>query len=61
AHIFPKSLWPEYYVNPLNVVIMCRDCHQKFDDDRDFRAKQWVLIERAKSFAFSIDVYKHFD
>ena len=50
AHVVPKSMYPEYYTNPLNIVGLCRECHNKYDNDLAFRRKQKRLIERVKSF-----------
>lgn len=61
AHIFPRSLWPEYYTHPKNVVIMCRHCHSKFDDMPEFRYQQTELIEQARTFASDMDVFRHFN
>ena len=37
AHLLPRSLYPEYYTAPWNVVPMCREHHDRYDSDRDFR------------------------
>ena len=50
AHLLPKSLFPEHYTNPLNLVILCRRCHKRFDDDIVFRRKQKGLYEQIKRF-----------
>lgn len=50
AHLVPKSMYPEHYTNPLNIVGLCRECHNKYDNDLSFRRKQKRLIERVKSF-----------
>ena len=50
AHLVPKSLYPEHYTNPLNIVMMCRECHNQYDNNREFRQKQTHLYERVKSF-----------
>lgn len=31
AHILPKSLYPEYYTDKRNLVIMCRNHHNEFE------------------------------
>jgi 5-methylcytosine-specific restriction endonuclease McrA len=48
SHILPRSLYPEYQTDPRNLQILCRDCHRKFDDDREFRRNQTDIVERAK-------------
>lgn len=50
AHLVPKSLFPEHYTNPLNIVGLCRECHNNYDNNLAFRKKQKRLIERVKSF-----------
>ena len=50
AHLVPKSMYPEHYTNPLNVVGLCRECHNKYDNNLAFRQRQKHLIERVKSF-----------
>lgn len=48
SHILPRSLYPEYVTDPRNLQILCRECHRRFDDDRDFRRKQVEIINKAK-------------
>lgn len=50
AHLLPKSTFPEHYTNPKNLVILCRSCHNKYDNDIEFRKKQNKLYERICSF-----------
>lgn len=50
CHILPKSIWCEHYTNPLNLIIMCRYCHNQFDNSVAFRKLQHKIIERVKSF-----------
>ena len=51
AHLLPKSVWPEHYTEPLNIVCLCRECHNKYDNDLQFRKKQTKLIHQVQSFA----------
>lgn len=46
-HILPKSIFPEFYAEPLNLVMGHRDCHRRFDDDFRERQKHMELFERA--------------
>lgn len=46
AHLLPRSLYPEYYTMDWNLVIMCRDCHGRYDNDRRFRSGCKELVER---------------
>jgi 5-methylcytosine-specific restriction endonuclease McrA len=48
AHLLPRSLFPEYYTEEWNIVPMCRQCHDRFDNDLSFRQKQSGLYERVK-------------
>lgn len=48
SHILPRSLYPEYQTDPRNLQILCRECHSRFDNDRDFRRRQTKIVERAK-------------
>lgn len=48
SHILPRSLYPEYQTDPRNLQILCRECHLRFDDDREFRRRQTSIVERAK-------------
>lgn len=50
AHLVPKSLFPEHYTNPSNIVIMCRSCHSMYDDNIMFRRLQKSLIKQVQSF-----------
>lgn len=47
AHLLPKSIFPEYYTEPDNLVILCRECHQMHDDNCDFRTRQDKLFKQA--------------
>ena len=59
AHLLPKSLFPEHYTNPLNLAILCRRCHKRYDDDIVFRRKQKRLYEQIKSFD-EMGAYRYF-
>ena len=37
AHLLPRSLYPEYQTKEWNVTLLCRRCHVKFDEDKEFR------------------------
>lgn len=50
AHLVPKSMYPEHYTNPQNIVGLCRECHNRYDNNLAFRRRQKRLIERVKSF-----------
>lgn len=48
SHILPRSLYPEYVIDPRNLQILCRDCHRKFDDNREFRRSQVKIVDKAR-------------
>ena len=43
AHLLPRSTYPEYYTEEWNVVPMCREHHNLYDNDLEFRQKQTKL------------------
>ena len=47
SHILPRSLYPEHQTDPRNLQILCRECHRRFDDDREFRRSQRRIVEKA--------------
>lgn len=47
-HILPRSSHSEYYTERWNIVPGCRECHNKFDNDLQFRQKQTKLFNRVK-------------
>lgn len=48
AHLLPRSTFPEYYTEEWNIVGMCRGCHNRYDNDIEFRKKQTHIIEIVK-------------
>lgn len=50
AHILPRSLFPEHITNPNNHTLLCRECHNKFDNYLIFRRQQTHLYQQAFSF-----------
>lgn len=60
AHVFPRSTHPQYITEPLNVMILCREHHVRFDDDFRFRHEQWEIIDQARLFATKEEIYRHF-
>ena len=61
AHIFPRSTYPQYKTLAANLVILCRECHERFDNDPQFRATQHMLMRMAETFATPQEVYRRFD
>jgi|ERR1035437_3155194 5-methylcytosine-specific restriction endonuclease McrA len=49
-HILPKSIWPEHYLNPENLVIGCREHHNEFDNSMNFRKLQTHLYKKVYAF-----------
>lgn len=48
AHLLPKSIYPEYYTERWNLVIMCHACHNNYDNDIAFRQRKTQLYNRIK-------------
>lgn len=61
AHIFPRSTYPQYKTLAANLVILCRQCHERFDNDARFRHEQGGLRVIAETFATPQEVYRRFD
>ena len=59
-HILPKSIYPEYYSEPRNLIIGCRSCHVSFDDNLLFRQAQESLISQCREYALESDIHKYF-
>lgn len=60
AHLLPKSRYPEYYLEPRNLVILCRNCHFLYDNDICFRKQQKSLIRQTNEFALECDINHYF-
>ena len=45
AHLLPKSIFPQYYTEPWNIVPMCREHHDLYDGNRDYRRSRTELVE----------------
>lgn len=50
AHLLNKNLYPEYYLEAKNLVRMCRDHHDRFDESIEFRHEQVELYIQVASF-----------
>ena len=42
AHILPKSVYPEHYTKEWNLTLLCRRCHNRFDNDVNFRKSSGI-------------------
>lgn len=54
AHLLPKSIFPEYKTEDWIIILACRglgtnNCHNKYDNDKEFRQKQTHLYEIVKA------------
>ena len=47
AHVLPRSLAPEHITNPNNVVGLCIECHDRYDNDISFRKEQESMYKLA--------------
>lgn len=59
-HLMPKSMFPEYYLEPRNLIIGCRSCHNSFDNVISFRRAQTSLISQCREFAFENQINHYF-
>ena len=50
AHLLNKQIWPQYYIEPKNLVIFCRSCHDDFDAHQNFRKLQIDLYDQVCEF-----------
>lgn len=48
SHRLPRSLFPEYVTERWNLQILCRECHNKYDNDVSFRQTQREIFEELK-------------
>lgn len=60
AHLLPKSIYPQYYTEPLNIVRACRTCHMVYDDSVWYRSQCEEAIEQAGKFATIHEIRRHF-
>lgn len=49
AHLLPRSTFPEYYTEEWNVVPMCREHHNLYDDNIEFRRNCTELLNIVRS------------
>lgn len=49
AHLLPRSTFPEYYTEEWNVVPMCREHHNLYDDNIEFRRNCTDLVNIVRS------------
>jgi hypothetical protein len=59
AHLLNKGNYPEHYTQPLNIVILCRNCHDSYDNNLSFRQQQVKLYNQICLFD-SIGAAKYF-
>lgn len=62
AHIMPKSCYPQYYLEPLNLWKAHRSCHNDYDNGtKQYRAKHHRVVEIARTFATACEVFQYFN
>lgn len=44
AHVLPKSRFPEYYTEEWNLLNSCREHHDNYDGDMEYRSTQNELF-----------------
>lgn len=49
ARLLPRSTFPEYYIEEWNVVPMCREHHNLFDGNVEFRRSCTELVNIVRS------------
>ena len=59
-HLMPKSIFPEYYTEPRNLIIGCRSCHDLYDNNILFRRQRGDLFMQCLEFALECDVHRYF-
>lgn len=61
AHLLPKGgLYCQHEIETRNIVILCRCCHNLYDNDTLFRKEQTSLISQCREFAFEHEVNNYF-
>jgi 5-methylcytosine-specific restriction endonuclease McrA len=50
AHLLPRSLYPEYITLKENLILLCRDCHNLYDNDINFRQRQTRIFNKIYAF-----------
>ena len=61
AHLLPKGgLYCQYKLEPRNLVLLCRSCHNLYDNDVMFRSQQKTLISQCREFALESDINNYF-
>lgn len=60
AHLLPKSTYPQYYTEPKNIVRLCRDCHNRYDNDKAFRAERLNLLNKVREFATHEEIFRYY-
>ena len=61
AHLMCKAEFPQYYLEPRNIVILCPNCHFLYDNNIKFRQYQTNLISQCREFALEYDVNHYFN
>ena|ERR1035437_5753555 len=60
AHLLPKGEFPEYYTEPRNIVLLCHEHHDLYDNNISFRKQQTSLISQCREYALESDITRYF-
>ena len=60
VHLLPRSTFPQYYTEPLNVWRGHRECHARYDDNKAFRSSLTHIIDIVRKFASEQDINRYF-
>lgn len=59
-HLLPKSTFPQYYTEPLNIWRGHRECHKRYDDNKSFRSSLNHIIDIVSKFATKEEINRYF-
>lgn len=59
-HLLPKSIYPQYYTEPLNIWKAHRNCHCFYDDSKQFRSEMSDIIDIVNGFATKEEIHLYF-
>ena len=60
VHLLPRSTFPQYYTEPLNVWRGHRECHRRYDDNKSFRGSLTHIIDIVSKFANKEEINRYF-
>ena len=55
AHLLPRSMYPEHQAEEWNVTLLCRRCHNRFDNDVNFRKSSGIgeIVKKYDKLAYN--------